>query len=184
MLRKNIAKKREENVLLKQKIEQQEQALAIVREVGRKTQEKLQFHMSDIASLAFEAVLDDPYKLAINFVERRDKIECDLLFERDGQLSYPLDSTGGGAVDIAVFALRVASWSMRRPRTRKTMVLDEPFKNLDKKKQEKASAILKQISSRLGIQFIIVTHETALTDAADRVFEITMKNKVSQVKQT
>jgi DNA repair exonuclease SbcCD ATPase subunit len=183
IIRNDISAKVKENKQLKVDLEKHEQALTIIKEVGRKTQEKLQYHMSDIATLAFDAILTNPYKLIVEFVERRDKIECDLLFERNGKFSKPLDSTGGGAVDIASFALRVASWSMQKPRSRKTMVLDEPFKNLDKSKQEKASTILKQISSTLGIQFIIITHEDKLTEAADRVFEVSIKNEISKVEQ-
>lgn len=159
-----------------------EKALEIVKEVGKKTQELLQFQISDITSLAMEAVFDDPYKLQVLFVERRNKNECDLLFERDGQLISPLDASGGGAVDVAAFALRIVSWSLSTPKLRNTIILDEPLRFLDRTKQEKASQMIKHLSKKLGIQFIIVTHETKLAESADRVFEVVNTKGISKIK--
>lgn len=37
--------------------------------------------------------------------------------------------------------------------------------------------MIKEISNKLGIQFIIVTHEETLTEAADKVFEVSINRK-------
>ena len=159
-----------------------EQAREVIREVGLKTQQQLSFHISDITSLALDAVFNDPYKLVTEFVERRNKTECDLYFERDGSKVDPLTASGGGAVDVAAFALRVASWSMQRPRSRNTMVLDEPLRFLSADHQEQASVMIKEISQKLGIQFIIITHEPILASYADKIFETRIRKGVTEVK--
>lgn len=158
-----------------------EKAREIIREVGLKVQQQLQYHISDITSLAMEAVFHDPYKLSVNFVERREKTECDLLFERDGERVDPLSATGGGVVDVAAFALRVASWSMQTPRSRNVIILDEPMRFLSTDHQEQASVVIKEISQKLGIQFIIVTHEPILASYADKVFETKIKKGVTTI---
>lgn len=158
---------------LKQKqemFEKLDQAREIIRQVGLRTQQQLQFHISDITSLALDAVFDDPYQLKVEFVERRNKTECDLFFVRNGQEIDPLEASGYGAVDVAAMALRIASWSMKNPKSDNVIVLDEPFRFLSQDRQELASKMLKELSSRLGIQFIIVTHEDILAQYADRVF--------------
>jgi len=159
-----------------------EQARELIRDVGLKTQQQLQFHISDITSLALNAVFEDPYELKVEFVQRRNKTECDLLFVRDGKEIDPLDASGYGAVDVASFALRVASWSMQQPRTRNTIILDEPMRFLSEDRQPYASQMIKELSDRLGIQFIIVTHEEVLSQYADKVFQVSIKDKVSQIK--
>ena len=108
-------------------------------------------------------------------------MECDLYFVRNGEKSNPLDASGGGAVDVASFALRIASWSLSQPEISKTIILDEPMRFLSANYQEKASTMLKEVSQQLGIQFIIVTHETTLTSYADNVFEVGIKKGVSKV---
>ena len=156
-----------------------EEAREILRAVGLETQRALQFHISDITSLALEAVFDDPYELVAEFVQRRNKTECDLYFSRRGSRVDPLDASGGGAVDVASFALRIAAWSMQTPKRRNTIILDEPMKFLDTQtdRLERASMMLKELSKRLGLQFLVVTHEDTLTEHADRVFQVKQNKK-------
>ena len=159
-------------------------ALAIAREVGLKTQQELEFQISEIVTLALAAIpFKEPYSMGVEFVERRGKIECDLTFVRDGYEMDPLDSTGGGACDIAAFALRVASWSMQRPRTRAVLLLDEPFKNLSADLMPYAGEMMKEMSEKLNLQIIMVTHEEGLKEAADKMFDVSIKNRVSTVKE-
>ena len=159
-----------------------EEAREIIRTVGASTQSQLTFHIKDIVSLALDSVFDSPYSFGIDFVQRRSKTECDLYFERDGNRIDPLTASGVGAVDIASFALRIASWSMARPRTRNVIILDEPFRFLSENYQEQASLMLREISQRLGIQFVVITHSITLTTSADKVFEVSIKKGVSQIK--
>jgi DNA repair exonuclease SbcCD ATPase subunit len=143
----------------------------------------LQVHISDVTSLALESVFEDPYELVAEFVQRRNKTECDLYFVRDGKRLDPMDSSGYGAVDVASLALRIAAWSMRVPKTRNVIILDEPFKFLDGRTDRiaRASQMLKELSDRLGIQFIIVTHNSTLADYADKTFTVRLRNKISTV---
>lgn len=163
-----------------------EQAKEIIRQVGLKTQEQLQYHVSDLTSLALESVFPNPYELKVEFIQRRNKTECDLYFVRDGNYINPIDAAGIGAVDVTTFALRVASWSMALPKSRNTIILDEPFKHL--KGQETNLRVLEminEISKKLNIQVIMVSDERIpkedIIATADRVFEVKLKNGKSKV---
>ena len=165
----------------KKQLKRQEKAREIIKAVGLKTQQQLQYHISDITTLALEAVFDNPYRMEVEFVQRRNKTECDLLFERGKERFDPLTASGGGAVDVASFALRIASWSMKRPRSRNTVVLDEPMKFLSRDLHPRASAMIQEISEKLGIQFIIITHDKGLAEYADKTFEVALKGNVSEI---
>jgi len=165
----------------KRDLQRHEKAREIIRTVGVATQNQLSFHISDITSLALEAVFVDPYKLVVEFVQRRNKTECDLYFERNGNRVEPLSASGGGAVDVAAFALRIASWSMQRPKSRNVIILDEPLRFLSANHQEQASQMIKEVSQKLGIQFIIITHEPILASYADKVFETKIRKGVTEV---
>ncbi len=160
-------------------IRKHEQAIAVVKEVGLKTQQSLQYHIADTVSMALDSVFDDPYSMLVEFVQRRGKTECDLMFQRGKQVIDPLSASGGGAVDVASFALRVASWSMQRPKTRNVLLLDEPFKNLSEGLLPKASEMLKQVSDKLGLQIVMITHSDALIESADKVFQIQNRKRRS-----
>ena len=182
-IEKNITQLKDELTEHKRSLRRHEQAREIIREVALKTMSQISFHISDITSLALEAVFDNPYRLVTDFVQRRNKTECDLYFERDGNRVDPLSASGVGAVDIASFALRIASWSMNRPHSRNVIILDEPFKCLSDNYQEKASQMVKELSEKLNLQFIIISHNQTLANAADRTFEVSIKNGISKVKQ-
>ncbi len=158
-----------------------EQARTIIQEVALKTQKQLSYHISEITSLALNTIFPEPYALEADFVQRRNKTECDLYFVRNEERVDPLSASGGGAVDVSAFALRVASWSMQRPRSRNTLILDEPLRFLSAEYQILGAQMLKQISEKLQLQFIIVTHEEKLTEQADRIFTVKIKNGVSSI---
>lgn len=154
-----------------------EKAREVIRQVGLATQQQLQFHISEITTLAMDAVFQDPYELVAEFVERRNKTECDLYFVREEERVHPLSASGGGTVDVAAFALRVASWSMQNPKSRNVLILDEPFKHL--KGEEENTRVLEmvsEISEKLNVQIIMVADERIprelIVEAADKVFEV------------
>lgn len=180
-IQKNLNELKVEVRNLGRSLRQHEKAREIVREVGIKTQQQLQYHISDITSLALEAVFDNPYQLKVEFVQRRNKTECDLKFVRDEMEIDPIEASGVGAIDVASFALRIASWSMMQPRSRSTIILDEPFKHLSLNLRNRASSMIKEISDKLGIQFIIVSHDPELADFADKIFEVSIKNGISKI---
>lgn len=182
----NLNSLKEELKDSKRSLHRHEQAREIIREVGLKTQQQLQFHISDITSLALDAVFTDPYKLKVEFIQRRNKTECDLIFVRDDMEINPMEESGLGAVDVASFALRIALWSMERPRTNNSILLDEPFKHLKgAEANQRVLDMINEISKKLNIQIIMVSDERIpredIIAAADRVFEVSIKNRVSQI---
>ena len=159
-------------------------AAAIVQEVARMTQEQLQYHVSELVSLAMASVFEDPYEFEVEFETKRNQTEVSLWFVREGNRVHPLSASGGGVVDIASFALRVSLWALQNPRSRNTMILDEPFKNLSRKYQAAASKMVKELSDKLDIQFIIVAHPPEMIEASDTVFTVTKNKKgISMVKE-
>jgi len=163
-----------------------ERAREIVRTVALQTQQQLEFRISGMVSSAQEAVFDDPYGLVARFEERRGKTECDLLFSREGQEFDPLASSGYGAVDVAAFALRVAAWCMGKT-SAPILLLDEPFKHLKGEEQNRrAIEMVHKLSEQLGLQVIMISDERApredIIAGADRVFDVTIKDGVSQVE--
>ena len=150
--------------------------------VALETQEQLRYHISEIVTLAMDAVLDEPYSLEVDFVPKRGKTECELWFSRDGERVKPMDATGGGAVDVAAFALRVAIWSLKADKTRATIILDEPYRFLSINLQPRAGKMLKELSVRLGIQFIMVTHSEALAECADKIIHTRIVKGVTKVE--
>lgn len=156
-----------------------EKARVIVQNVANEVQKDLEYRITNIVSVALASVFENPYEFKVSFVTRRNQTECDMLFVRDGNECDPMESSGGGAIDIASLALRMAVWSIKK--TRAIQILDEPCKFLSRDMQSKASEMIKELSDKLGIQMIIVSHISEMIEAADRVFSVENKNGVSFV---
>lgn len=164
-------------------LENLEEARIILQKSAQITQKQLSFHIENIVSHALAAVFDEPYEFKVNFVTRRNYAECDLVFvDENGTEMKPLDSCGYGAADVASLALRVAYWNLSEG-VRNTLILDEPTRNLSLDKQPLASMMIKELSEKLGIQFLIVTHNKALAEQADTVFEVTKNSNGSTIKE-
>lgn len=156
---------------LSQKLDVALQARSVVQIVAESTQAKITYHISNLVSSALASVFPDPYKFELRFVQRRNKTEADLIFSKEGNESDDLLTTaGGGVVDVAGFALRVALWSIKK--NRPVLIMDEPMRFLSADLQEKASDMLKEISSKLNLQIIMISHLKGMIAAADKVIEI------------
>ncbi len=164
-------------------MEDLEEARVILQKSAQITQKQLSFHIENIVSHALAAVFDDPYEFKVNFVTRRNYAECDLMFlSSNGTEMKPLESCGYGAADIASLALRVAYWKLSDD-VRNILIVDEPFRNLDKSKHPLAAMMIKELSTSLNLQFLIVTHNTKLSESADTVFEVTKNFNKSKIKE-
>lgn len=163
----DLERKKEE---LSERLISLEEAQVFIQQVAKETQEQLRYHIEDIVQLALDAVFPDEYEFRVVFEIKRGKTEARLCFLRNGVEIDPLISSGGGVSDVVAFALRLAVWSLGK--TRRVIILDEPFRYLSKDLQPKAGEMLKNLSSRLKLQMIMVTHEEEMIDIADKKFVV------------
>lgn len=145
-------------------------AREIITIVAKETQQQLEMRITNIVSMALAAVFPDPYQFKLVFNERRNQTEADLLLVRDGEELSPVEGAGGGVLDVTSFALRIAVLLMSN--YRRVIILDEPFRHLSADLQPKASEMMKMLSDKLGIQFIMVSHEDGIIDCADNIINI------------
>ena len=148
----------EQLATLRTNMECTEKALVIAQDVAQQTQQELEFRISDIVTSSLAAVFDDPYEFKVRFDIKRSKTEAVLLFTRDGMEIDPLTASGGGVVEVAALALRIACFLISSPKPAPVLVLDEPAKCVSAGFREKYADLLETLSSKLGIQIIMITH--------------------------
>lgn len=147
-----------------------QEARSILQVSAKETQENIEHHLSNLVTKAMHIVFEDPYTFQPEFVERRNKTECDFWLIKNEERLRPRFSVGGGVMDIIAFALRLAYWRLEN--SSPVIILDEPFKNLSDSLIPKAAETLKFLSNEFGLQMIITTHITEITNQADKVFSI------------
>lgn len=179
-LQQQLEKAEAERKRAKRALWASERAQIIIQQVAQATQQELEYRVSELVTLALSGVFPDPYQFKLRFVVRRGKTEADLLFLRGEQEIDPLSASGGGVVDVAAFALRVALWRLSN-NLRPVLVLDEPFKWCSSSYLPAAGEMLRSLSEKMGIQIIMVTHLETLIEIADKVHRISKHSGVSVV---
>ena len=183
-LSRSLKANEEELVTLRARHGYAESAQIILQGVAQKTQQNLEIHFSDLVTLALRSVFDEPLEFTMTVVPRRNKTEVDLFLggpEGEESKDDPMDCSGGGALDIASFALRIAFWSLRK--NRHTLILDEPFKYVSPDLQHKVSDMVRLLSEKLKLQIIMVSHADEINYSADKTFVVSKVNGISQVKE-
>ena len=174
-----LADKKEE---LEERLEALEKAQAVVQAVAMEMQSKLQLHIESIVQTAIDAIFPGKYKFKVTTEIKNARTSISFYLEDEtGNLVNPYDSAGGGISDIIAFALRLAVWSMGK--TRPVMLLDEPIKNLSENLKPLAAEIFQELSQKLNIQIIMVTHDDKFIDVADKVFKVSMSSGKSKVSE-
>lgn len=145
-------------------------ARALLQEVAQQTQKMLEYSVENLVTLALKSVFPDPYKFKVEFEQKRNKTECALLFEKDSGYLKPLESSGGGPIDVASLALRMTFW--RISTSDPVMVLDEPLKFVSADYRDLCGYMLKELSEKLEVQIIMVTHLPELLPYANKTIDI------------
>jgi len=184
-IRKSILSQLDFKKALKNKLEQfkvdYEIAQVFIQRVAKDTQQNLKFHIEDIVQLAIDSCFPGEYVFQVNFEIKRGQTEASLVFMKNGIPVDPVDASGGGVVDLAAFALRIAVWSLGK--TDRVIILDEPFRFLSRNLHHSAGEILKKLSEKLELQIIMVTHNQEMEDVSDKVFIVKKEGLVSMVKE-
>lgn len=140
-------------------LEAQEVLTGLAGEVQRQVHARI----SALVTRCLTTVLDDPVEFRIVFETRAGRTTARLAFYEDGEEVDPLLGAGGGVVDLAAFALRLACLLVGRPPARRLLVLDEPFKFVSDRGDYRTRVrdLLDALSRELDFQFILVTHDPA-----------------------
>jgi hypothetical protein len=162
---------------LEREIQFTETARLIIQKVAKATQAELEYYISELVTLAFASVFPNPYEFKVVFEEKRGKTECKMRFLRNGKEVNPLFGSGGGPLDIASTTLQFTIWSLNK--TRNILGLDEPFRFLSRNLQPKAGEMLKEVSKKLGLQILMITHSEDLANCADKIFHFDIDKGVT-----
>jgi DNA repair exonuclease SbcCD ATPase subunit len=147
-------------------------------------QEQAQKSLSTLCTKALKAVFDIDYDCQLEFVRKRNQVECNLkLMSPTGGTLDPEDQVGGGVIDLLSFAIRMACWSISNSRSEPFFVLDEPFRQVSETNIEKAGEFLRRISDQLGVSLLLITHSDRLAQVADTVYLVEKRDGRSIVRR-
>ena len=173
LIEKALSEAESEKIKLEKRLKLLELAQLFLQNVAQKTQEKLKMNIEDIVNLALETCFPNEYEFQLQFNIARGKTDAELVFlsQKTGRAIDPMNASGGGVVDVTCWALRLASYVLSS-NCDNVMILDEPMKFVSKDLMSRVCEVVSQLSTKLRLQIIMVTHENQFIDIADRVFEV------------
>jgi len=136
------------------------EAQKIVQEVAQSLQRKAHLQIASVVSRCLQSVFeDDAPEFRIEFEKKRGKTEALLAFVRSsGKASDPVDESSGGMMEVAAFALRLACLVLSKPRKRRVLFLDEPFKSVHSPQWRiNLVRLIESLAKEMSIQFVIIT---------------------------
>lgn len=150
---------------------------SILSQIADKVRVVSKDKLEQIVSSAIQFVFGPAFSFHIDMNQSSGKPQAEfyLVHEKNNQviMTRPIDSHGGGVVDIISLALRIAVIHMHsNPTLNGPLVLDEPGKHVSEEYAEKMAQFLKHISNHFGRQIILITHQPYLAEAADKHFEV------------
>lgn len=142
------------------------EAKVAAQAVAESVQKTAHARIAGVATRCLEAVFPDRnLKLTIEFVRKRGRTEAEIRIVENGVAVRPALGSDGGAVDVASFALRLASIKLKRPKLAPFVCLDEPWRNVNGAAyQTNMGSLLVTLAKELGMQFAIVTDDDWIID--------------------
>jgi len=182
LLKGDMNSKTEKIELLKAKQEKYIKARYVLNEVSKNTQKRFKERVETLITLAIRSVFERPFEFKIKMEMSRNKFSCfPIVLENENEY-VPSEDMGVGILDIISFAFRIVMWSLHSPRPRNFFLLDEPMKFIGKGELlERAVSMIREISERMDLQFIIVTHEPQIAENADKAYGISHNGKHSVI---
>jgi len=158
---------------LNRELKSLDEAIEIVQMVSKEVQVTITRSVETIVDAALADIMDGKYRFRFEFVQRRNKTEVDMwLIDSAGNKTNPMEDNGGGVRLMLAFALRVACWRLRAKASDSVFLLDEPMTWVDKTRLSAFGKFIKELSEKLLVQFIIITHEPSLKEIADNVIDL------------
>ncbi len=159
---------------------------ALLQESAEHARKQAKAQMENLVTNALQYVFGPMFRFEIELSDHGGKPVADffVVTEWDGITvkNKPQDARGGGVVDIISLALRVALMETFRPRPKGPLILDEPGKHVSSEYIVSMLEFLKSTGEMFDRQIILVTHNTHLTEGADRAFEVGLKDGTTVVR--
>ncbi len=164
------------------------QALVVLQNLEGTWRRGFEESLAALVSRGLTAVFGEAIRLNIENRIVRDVMSTELsltLGEGPEELTTPIvGSAGGSVVNVLSVLLRLVLTVSARPPLRKVLILDEPFAFIDEYDMpETVAALMRELADSLGLQFIVVSHEQALVEAADVAYEVTRKGSAAKVQR-
>ena len=155
-----------------------EEAVAFLNTFADERQELVQRRIETLVTHGLVTIFGESMTFHVVSVQKASRTEVEFMLRStmgEQTVETPiLDARGGGVAAVVGFLLRLIITLLRKQRP--VMVLDETFAQLSAEYEPRLAEFLRELVDRTGVQIIMVTHSTAYSEHADKVYEFSQKD--------
>lgn len=147
------------------------QARLLLETFSEEAQEALRARVEGLVSRGLQVIFGSDYGFRVEVGQSRG--QAAMLFRiisADGERD-PLQSHGGGIVNVVSFVLRVVVAALT-PGLSRCLILDEPFAQLSNEYLEPMAEFLRELVDVTDLQLLIVSHEPEVAAVADKAYRL------------
>ena len=179
-----LEERRDEYIEKNKLIGQEKELLNSVKILLQKTsdfaREQAKNQIEDLTSncLSYIFASDSRFEIELSEAYGKTSAEFYIVDNIDGieNKTKPIESRGGGLVDIISIALRISFIELMKPKIEGPLILDEPAKHVSEEYIFNFAGFLKQTSEMFDRQIIMITHNSHLAALSTKSYRV---NKVS-----
>jgi DNA repair ATPase RecN len=159
-------------------------ASLFLQTLSDQTRQQIVDKISSIVTDALQKVKDPNLEFKMLLSTDRNQVDVDfVVLDKTTKHEYDIiNSCGGSIADIISFPLRVSLLLKWEPTLSRVLILDEAAKFVSVVDQEPLGDFVRQVSERLSVQTIFVTHSPVVAGKAHRTFDVSRKDGESVVE--
>ena len=135
---------------------------------------------TSLVTEALTSIFEKDIRFNIKLYSYRNEPAIDVSVIEDNLEVDPQKSCGGGLNDIISFVIKIIFIYLKK--SSKIIILDEPLKFLSRDYIEQSSNFIHEISKRMNIQIILVSHKPDLEISCDKLINIEKSENRSIIK--
>ena len=134
---------------------------------------------TNLVTEALTSIFEKDIKFEIKLYSYRNEPAIDILVIENELEVDPQKSCGGGVNDIISLVLKIIYIYLKN--SNRILILDESLKFLSRNYLEQASSFIRDISERMNLQIILVSHKPELEVGCDNLITIEKENNRSVI---
>ena len=135
---------------------------------------------TSLVTEALSSIFEKDIRFQIKLYSYRNEPAIDVSVIENNLEIDPQKSCGGGLNDIISFVIKIIFIHLKK--SSKIIILDEPLKFLSRDYIEQSSNFIRDISKRMNVQIILVSHKPDLEISCDKLINIEKNENRSIIK--
>lgn len=164
-----------------------ERTAALLAQLGEQRQTTAQLQIEGLVTRGLQTIFGEDLSFHVVQSVRGRQAHTDFVVRStlsDGtQVDTPvMEARGGGLAATVGFLLRLVVMLLSGQRDT-LLVLDETFAMVSDEYTGRLAEFLREVVDKTGVQVLMVTHQAAFTEPADKVYRFTLRDGKTQVLQ-